>query len=104
LNLLELGLLLGEDADAEVSVLVRLEGGRDDQVLARRQAEAAAHLSQVDEGFGASGGGVPQEEVPVQVDVPLTAGLRGHDGDTTGTQQGHDRDTWGHDGDTTGTQ
>lgn len=46
-----LRLLLGEHPDAEVSVQVRLEGGRDDQVLARRQLEARADLTQVDEGF-----------------------------------------------------
>lgn len=54
---------------------MRLEGGWDDQVLAGRQGEAAAHLSQVDEGFRASGGGVTQEEVLVQVDVSLTTVL-----------------------------
>lgn len=83
MNLLEVSLLLGEHADAEVSVLVGFEGGRDDQVLAGRQAEAAADFTQVNEGFGASGGRVTQEEVPVEVDVPLTAELR----DRRGTKQ-----------------
>lgn len=72
---LEVGLLLGEHADAEVSVLVGLEGGGHDEVLARRQREAAAHLTQVDEGLGARGRRVALEEVAVQVDAPLAAVL-----------------------------
>lgn len=72
---LEVGLLLGEHPHAEVAVLVRLEGGRDDKVLARRQREAAAHLAQVDEGLGACGRRVAQEEVAVQVDVSLAVVL-----------------------------
>lgn len=52
---LEVGLLLGEHPHAEVAVLVRLEGRREDKVLARRQREAAAHLAQVDEGLGTRG-------------------------------------------------
>lgn len=75
LNSLEVGLFLAEDPHAEVSILVGLEGGRDDQILAGRQRESAAHFPQVDEGFRSSGGGVAQEEVPVQVDVPLAAVL-----------------------------
>ena len=70
-NVLEFGLLLGEDTDDEVSVQVGLEGGGQDQVLPRGQAEAAAHFAQVDEGVGPSCRRVAQEEVPVQVDVPL---------------------------------
>lgn len=75
-NVLELGLFLREDSDAEVSVLLRLEGGREDQILPRGQTEAAADLSQVDEGFRASGGGVTQEEVLVEVNVPLSRVLK----------------------------
>lgn len=72
---LEVGLLLGEHSDAEVSILLRLEGRRHDQVLAWWQREAAAHFSQVDEGFGPSGGAVMKEEVPAQVNIPLTPEL-----------------------------
>lgn len=50
-DLLEVGLFLGEDSHTEVSVLVRFEGGRDDQVLAGRETEPAADFSQVDERF-----------------------------------------------------
>lgn len=75
-NSLEVGLFLGEDSDTEVSVLVGFEGGRNNQILSGRQTEAAADFSQVDEGFGASGGGMTQEEVPVQVDAPLTGILK----------------------------
>lgn len=49
--LLRLVLLLGEHADAEVSVLVRLEGGGHDEVLPRGHLEARADLAQVDEGL-----------------------------------------------------
>lgn len=49
--LLGLCLLLGEDSDAEVSVEVRLEGGRHDQILSGWQFEARANLPQVDEGL-----------------------------------------------------
>lgn len=77
---LNISLFLREDSDTEVSVLVGFEGGRDDQILSGRQTEAAADFSQVDEGFGASGRGMAQEEVLVQVDVPLTAVLTdGHE-------------------------
>lgn len=83
MNSLELSLFLCEHSNAEVSVLVRLKGGWDDQILSRGQREAAAHFSQVDEGFRASSGGMMQEEVLVQVDVPLTAELT----DTRGKNQ-----------------
>lgn len=39
-----LAVLLGEDPQQEVSVLVRLEGGGDDDVFPRGQLELAAHL------------------------------------------------------------
>lgn len=72
---LEVSLLLGEHPDAEVSVFVGLEGGRDQEVLARGQREAAAHLAQVDEGLGARGRRVALEEVAVEVDASLAAVL-----------------------------
>lgn len=75
-NLHGLRLLLGEHSDAEISVLVRLEGGWDDQVLSRWQLEAGAHLPQVDEGLRPRRLSVGQEEVLVQVDIPLSAKLQ----------------------------
>lgn len=72
---LEISLLLGEHPQTEVTVLVRLEGGRDDKVFARRQREATAHLAQVDEGLGARSRRMAQEEVAVQVDVSLAVVL-----------------------------
>lgn len=44
-------LLLGENSDAEISILMWLKGGWDDQVFSRRQLEAGGHLPQVDEGL-----------------------------------------------------
>ena len=73
---LEVGLLLGEDADEEVSVFVGLVGGGHQQVLAGRQGEAGDHLPQVDEGLGPRLLGVTEEEPPVQVDVSLAYKLR----------------------------
>lgn len=77
---LEFSLLLRENSDAEVSVFVGLEGGRDDEVLARWQREAAAHLAQVDEGLGARSRGVALEEVAVEVDTSLAAVLKTEEG------------------------
>lgn len=51
-NSLELCLFLREDANTKVSVLVGLEGGRDDEILAGGQTETRANLAQVDEGLG----------------------------------------------------
>lgn len=48
---LGLGLFLREHPQDEVGLLRRFEGRRDDQVLARREAEPGAHLSHVDEGL-----------------------------------------------------
>lgn len=48
------GLLLREDADEEVGLLVRLEGGGHQQVIPRRQREALGHFSHVDVGPAAS--------------------------------------------------
>lgn len=72
-----LGLLLGEHTDAEVSVEVRLEGGRDHQVLPWRQLEARAHLTEVDECLRLGRLSVSQEEVLVQVHLPLPVELGG---------------------------
>ena len=49
--LLCFGLLLREDSEDKVRLLVCLEGGRDDEVLARGKTKACAHLPQVDEGL-----------------------------------------------------
>ena len=75
--LLGLSLLLREHTDAEVSVEMRFEGGRDDQVLSRRQLEARADLTQVDEGFGSCRLSVGQEVVLVQMHLPLALILKG---------------------------
>lgn len=58
---------------------MRLEGGRYDQVLPRRQFEARAHLAQVDEGFRPGRLRVGQEEVLIQVHLPLALELWGED-------------------------
>lgn len=80
--LLGIRLLLGEHSDAEVSILVRLKGGRDDQVLSRGELEARAHLPQIDEGFGLGCLSVAQEEGLVQVYFTLTFELEeGHNTD-----------------------
>ena len=46
-------LLLSENPQIEVSVLVGLKRGGDDEVLPRREGDVVAHLPQVDEGLGA---------------------------------------------------
>ena len=70
-------LLLGEDAQHEVSLAVGLEGGRHHDVLAGRQAQARADLTQVDELLGASAGRVGQEEIARQVEPGATQVLLG---------------------------
>lgn len=62
-HVLRLRLLLSEDPEDKVRLFVGLEGGGDHQVLPGGQAEARAHLAQVDEGLGASAGRVAQKEV-----------------------------------------
>lgn len=52
-NILEIRLFLREHANVEVSVLVGLKGGGDDEVFSRGEMEAVAHFPQVDEGLGA---------------------------------------------------
>lgn len=74
--LLGLCLLLGEHSDAEVSVEVRFKGGRDDQVFSRRQFEARADLTQIDEGLWPRRLSVGQEEVLIQVHLPLPLELK----------------------------
>lgn len=68
-DLLKVDMLLREDPDGEVAVLVGLEGGREDEVLPGREAEAVAHLSQVDEGLRAGLGGIAQEEALIQMNL-----------------------------------
>lgn len=70
-------LLLREDAQHEVSLAVGLEGGRHHDVLAGRQAQARADLTQVDELLGASAGRVGQEEIARQVEPGATQVLLG---------------------------
>lgn len=70
-----LSLFFGKHTQAEVSVLVGFEGGRYDEVLSRRQFEACAYLSQVNESLRASFLCVCQEEILIQVHVPLTVKL-----------------------------
>lgn len=68
---LKLCLFLREHANTEVSIHIGFEGGGHDDVLSRGQTESRAHLSQVDEGLGASRCSVPHKEVTIQMDVPL---------------------------------
>ena len=56
----------GEDSDDELSLLVRLEGGRDDDVRAGREPEPDGHLAEVDERLGSPDAAVVPEEVRVQ--------------------------------------
>lgn len=62
-------LLLGEHPQDEASFAVRLEGGRDDGVLSRRQLEAFTHLPQVDKVLTASRRRPPQQDIRAQVDL-----------------------------------
>lgn len=73
---LRLRLFLREHPQDKVRLLRGLERRRDDQVLARREAEPGAHLSQVDEGLGASAGRMAQEEVLLHVDAGTASVLR----------------------------
>lgn len=75
-SLLVVSLLLREDPDAEVSILVGLEGGGYQDVLARWQLEAVEHLPQVDEGVRPLPCSVGQEELFVEVEVGLSCQLR----------------------------
>lgn len=53
-----LRLFLCEDPQDKVRLLRGFERGRDNQVVARWEAEPGAHLPQVDEGIRASTGGL----------------------------------------------
>lgn len=55
---------------------MRLEGGRDDDVLPCRQPQPIADLPQVDEELRASAGGVGEEKLPLQVDPGPARKLR----------------------------
>ena len=57
------GTLQAVDANQEFTFLVLIEGRRNDTVPARLQLEATHDLTGVDEGVGASLGGVAKEEV-----------------------------------------
>lgn len=65
-----------EDPEAEVPILVGLEGGGHDDVFPCRQLEAVQHLPQVDEGIGFLPGFVGQEEVFAQMNICLARKLR----------------------------
>lgn len=65
--LLCFSLLLREDAQAEVTILVGLEGGGNDEVFARRQVEPCADLTQVNEGLRVSFLRMRQEKPLIQV-------------------------------------
>ena len=64
-----LAVLLSEDPQQEVGVLVRLEGGGDDDVLPWGQLELAAHLPRVGEDLRETQVLVLDEEVLFQVDI-----------------------------------
>lgn len=76
-HVLCLRLLLGEDPEDKVSLFVGLEGGGDDQVLPGGQAQARAHLPQVDEGLGARTRRMAQKEIFLQVDILAASELAG---------------------------
>lgn len=69
LDSLSLRLFLCEHPQDKVGLLRGLKGRGDDQVLAGREAEPSAHLSQVDEGLRACAGRVAQEEILFHVDA-----------------------------------
>lgn len=75
-------LLLSEDPEDEVGFSVGLEGGGDDEVLPGGQANAGAHLSQVDEGLRASARLVAQKEIFLQMDILTASVLRAAGGNT----------------------
>lgn len=52
--LLHLRLFLRKHAHTEVSVLVWLKGGGNDEIFSRRKFKAGADLSKIDEGLGSS--------------------------------------------------
>lgn len=58
-----LAVFLREDSKQEVSVLVRLEGGGDNDVLARRQPQLVVHLPCGGEDLRKAEVWVPREEV-----------------------------------------
>lgn len=62
-------MLLCEDPQQEVGVLVRLEGGGDDDVFPWGQLELAAHLPRVGENLRETQVLVLDEEVLFQVDI-----------------------------------
>lgn len=75
-NILQcLSLFFGKHAQAEVSVLMGFVGGWHDEVLSGRQFEAGAYLSQVNESLRASFLCMCQEEILIQVHVPLSVKL-----------------------------
>ena len=69
-------MFLCEDAQVEVCVVVRLVGGRYDQVLPRRKAEAVANFPHVGEGLGASLRTFGLEEPLLHVDLPAPRKLK----------------------------
>lgn len=70
-NLLVVSLLLREDSDAEVAILVGLEGGGDEDILPWGQLEAVEDLPEVDEGVRPLPGSGCEEKVLAEVDVGL---------------------------------
>lgn len=75
-HLLKVSMLLRKDPNGKVPVLVGLKRGGDDEVLPRRQTEAVADLSEIDEGLWAGLGRIAQEESPIQMNLSLPCILK----------------------------
>lgn len=71
--------LLREDSQTEVSLLVRLKGAGDEDIVSRGQLEAARDFSQIDECLASGQRGMVPEKVPTQVFVLVWA-LQGKTG------------------------
>lgn len=74
-NSLGTSLFLCEHTQYEASLEVRLESGGDDDVFTRRQFEALAHLSQVDEGAAPCNGPLTQQYVRTEMNIVATLEL-----------------------------
>lgn len=75
-SLLHLRLFLRKHTHTEVSVLVRLKGGGNDEIFSRRKFEAGADLSQIGEGLGSSFLSMREEIILIQMNFLLPAELQ----------------------------
>lgn len=74
--LLHLRLFLRKHAHTEVSVLVRLKGGGNDEIFSRRKFKTGADLSKIDEGLGSSLLCMWEEIILIQMNLLLPAELQ----------------------------